>query len=347
MSYDVDLYLEQCESELYYYEKKTNSQLDDPTANIGFNNFTKYGKFYTEYTNSSYNFVAEPWCDMWISYNAVMANVQDVVGVFAYCPSHVNWFKNRGEWVTNQKDAQRGDLIFFQSGGVACHVGVVYKVENNTIYTYEANTSGGSNSLEANGGMSCPKSYTIGSSYILGFGRPAWTTEPDTNGCPYGSSTPLLKQGSTGLGVYRFQWYATAFGEDTGGLDGQYGAKSVQACKNIQSRYGLLVDGEVGPNTWTAMIDNYQTDVKGELTVSQATEILAKLDDIQSRLVTLEATNLKVYNTLDEVKVLGNDFYVAAKYFVDNGLLKGIDASALGLSYEDCRMLVWMYRAKD
>lgn len=329
--------------EIGYCEKNNANNLYDKTAGAGSGNYTKYWVWWKEYSGS--NLQGSPWCAAFVSWCANQAGVDDISFVYGvYCPTMVNQYKARGEWYTSNPKV--GDVAFYASGGVASHVGLVVEVSGNTMKVIEGNTSS-TEVFQNEGGCVALKTYNWKtSSYVLGFGRPTYSLEPDTNGCPYGSSTPLLKQGSTGLGVYRFQWYANEFGEDTGGLDGQYGAKSVQACKNIQSRYGLLVDGECGPNTWTAMIDNYQTDVKGELTVSQATEILAKLDDIQSRLVTLEATNLKVYNTLDEVKVLGNDFYVAAKYFVDNGLLKGIDASALGLSYEDCRMLVWMYRAK-
>ena len=60
-----------------------------------------------------------------------------------------------------------GDIIFFdwENDGIADHVGIVEKTENNTVYTIEGNSSGDT----------CrQKSYDINSSVILGYGTPAY-----------------------------------------------------------------------------------------------------------------------------------------------------------------------------
>lgn len=62
-----------------------------------------------------------------------------------------------------------GDIIFFDwadsNDGMADHVGIVDRVENNKVYTIEGNTSGD---------MCKQNVYDIGSSVILGYGTPAY-----------------------------------------------------------------------------------------------------------------------------------------------------------------------------
>lgn len=132
-------------------------------------NNTKYGIWY------GMNY--EPWCDIFISWNGNQINAMDVVGKFAYCPYHVSYFKQKGWWHDRSETPKPGDIVFFANKGLACHVGVVEKVNNSSsITTIEGNTSVTSND---NGGavMRRTRTYgTVGSSwYILGFGRPDWS----------------------------------------------------------------------------------------------------------------------------------------------------------------------------
>lgn len=43
------------------------------------------------------------------------------------------------------------------------------------------------------------------------------------------------------------------FGEDPGPIDGQYGPRTIEAVKNMQSVLGVIPDGQVGPATWGAV----------------------------------------------------------------------------------------------
>lgn len=136
-------------------------------------NKTKYGAWY----GMDY----QPWCDMFVSWVGAQAGATDIVGKFAYCPYHVNWFKARGQWHGRGDAPQPGDVIFFANkSGVACHIGFVERIEGSTIYTIEGNTSVGNN---ANGGEVMRRARTlssVGSSwYILGYGRPAYSREED------------------------------------------------------------------------------------------------------------------------------------------------------------------------
>ena len=60
-----------------------------------------------------------------------------------------------------------GDIIFFdwENDGIADHVGIVEKTENEKIYTIEGNTNG-----------DCCKrnEYSVNSSVILGYGTPVY-----------------------------------------------------------------------------------------------------------------------------------------------------------------------------
>lgn len=105
--------LEIAAGEVGYLEKKSNSQLEDKTANAGTNNYTKYGAWY-----DGGSLQANPWCDMFVSWCGKQAGEGNAVGCFAYCPSHVNWFKNRGQWFgRGVKTPQMGDIVFFPPMG--------------------------------------------------------------------------------------------------------------------------------------------------------------------------------------------------------------------------------------
>ena len=133
---------------------------------------------------NSHTFIADGLvvhnCDAFVSWCAAQSGEVAAVGKYAYCPSHVNFFKNKGQWFARgAKTPQAGDIIFFQSGGEAAHVGIVEYVSNGYVHTIEGNTSG-TTGLVANGGGVWQKSYALTSSYILGYGRPAYSSDSTT-----------------------------------------------------------------------------------------------------------------------------------------------------------------------
>lgn len=78
-------------------------------------------------------------------------------------------------------------------------------------------------------------------------------------GIPYGlyeeeppMTHPTLRKGDTGDEVKYLQTLLTDVGE-TLAADGKFGTKTENAVKDFQRRYGLVVDGVVGPATWTAL----------------------------------------------------------------------------------------------
>lgn len=163
--------------EVGYLEKKTNSQLEDKTANAGSNNWTKYAKDLIAEIGAPYaNGVA--WCDMFVDWCFLQAfgkeKAKELLGGWsAYTPTSAQYYKNRSQWHTH--NPQPGDQIFFKNAQRIHHTGLVTHVDAAKVYTIEGNTSAGSTVIE-NGGSVCQKSYALNNSRIAGYGRPAYHT---------------------------------------------------------------------------------------------------------------------------------------------------------------------------
>ena len=177
MAFDRNRVIAVAENEIGYLEKKTADlkYLYDKTANAGSNNHTKYGyemhKIYPATMDASGNY----WCDAWVDwcfYKAYgVSNAQKIIGGFDdYTVQSAANYKKMGAWYATP---EIGDQIFFQNSSRICHTGIVTDVRNETVYTDEGNTSGGS-SVIRNGGAVCRKQYPINYSRIAGYGRPAY-----------------------------------------------------------------------------------------------------------------------------------------------------------------------------
>ena len=147
----IDALIVTARAEVGYLEKKSNSQLDDKTANAGYNNYTKYWRdVYPQYQ-------AQAWCAAFVSWCMMKTFGLDVAKKllkhwpYVYCPTLGNLF-------TKYANPQRGDIVIFYRNGTFAHTGLVTKVEGDKFYTIEGNTSGGS-SIVPNGGGVYAKSY--------------------------------------------------------------------------------------------------------------------------------------------------------------------------------------------
>ena len=87
---------------------------------------------------------------------------------------------------------------------------------------------------------------------------PTWVHFDRRFGTPACSSGgyPLIRQGSRGNYVCIAQDDLNTLGYRTGGLDGVYGAQTVDAVKRYQASRGLAADGIVGCNTWRSLQEN-------------------------------------------------------------------------------------------
>ena len=166
-----------------YLEKKSNSQLDDKTANAGDKNYTKFAKIVDDipsFYNTKKQGVA--WCDIWYdtlhirAFGAEAAKkllCQPDKSSGAGCYYSAQYYKARKQFHT--KNPKPGDQIFFWNAKKAsvAHTGLVYKVDNSYVYTIEGNTSSASG-VVANGGGVFTKKYLLTYNRIYGYGRPAY-----------------------------------------------------------------------------------------------------------------------------------------------------------------------------
>ena len=171
----IQLVIDIAEKEVGYLEKRSNANLDSKTGNAGSANYTKYGRDMHKLYPSVMDFPAA-WCDCfvdWCFYKAYgITNAKALIrGNFNdYTVASAQLYKNKGAWY---KSPKVGDQIFFKNSSRICHTGLVVKVTSTKVYTIEGNTSGASG-VVANGGGVKAKSYYLSSSYIAGYGRPAY-----------------------------------------------------------------------------------------------------------------------------------------------------------------------------
>lgn len=141
----------------------------------GSNDCTKYGEWY----GLNYN----PWCAMFVSWCADQAGIPtNVIPCHASCDVGMNWFKAREKWQYSpayggQYEPKSSDIIYFgyKYGDEydSTHVGIVWKTDNERVYVVEGNSSSKVQTV----------SYKLSSSYILGYGVPAYyVTDPSDNG---------------------------------------------------------------------------------------------------------------------------------------------------------------------
>ena len=158
-----------------YLEKRSNANLYDFTANAGSANYTKFAQDLANHNFYGGNLNGYAWCDMFVDWCFVSAfGVADAKTITyqnpygsAGCSGSAGFFKTVGQVY---KTPQPGDQIFFGSS----HTGLVYKVDGNTVYTIEGNTSS-ERGVVANGGAVRKKSYSLNSGRISGYGRPNYS----------------------------------------------------------------------------------------------------------------------------------------------------------------------------
>lgn len=185
-----------------------------------------------------------PWCDMAISYAAAHSdNLSAVGGRYAYTVWHAQKFQSMGRWHYGIGGIRSGDIVFFDWSGTRRvnaidHVGIVEAVHSDgTVTTIEGNTSD----------MCMRRKRT--SAYIVGYGRPAY----GTGGSPVPPNDGQLRRGSTGAAVRTLQGDLNKVMGSGLVVDGEFGPATDTAVRAFQRRYGLVVDGVYGPATAAKM----------------------------------------------------------------------------------------------
>lgn len=273
MSYTAEQIIRLAEAEVGYLEKKSNSQLDDKTANAGSNNWTKYARDLKNagYYNGNKNGYA--WCDVFVDWlflqlcNGDTTKAQWLIcqtgDLGAGCKYSAGYYRSVGRFYNTPKV---GDQIFFGTKGDETHTGIVYKVDSAKVYTIEGNTSGASG-VVANGGGVCKKSYSHNYNRISGYGRPRYDEEPAnssvtnitnaTNTTKEEKTVNIvlneLRKGSKGAQVKTLQRMMKGCGY-TITIDGDFGTQTDGVVRKYQKSNGLTVDGIVGNQTWTKLL---------------------------------------------------------------------------------------------
>lgn len=181
-------------NEIGYLEKKSNSTLNDKTANAGNNNYTKYAADHAKFGTYHASKQGLPWCEQFVDWcfikafgfdNGMKMTYQTKSGYGAGCTESFNYYKaNKATF----SKPEIGDQIYFGESGKMTHTGIVADVDKEYVYTIEGNTSSGTNTVVANGGGVWQKKYSLNNKKIGGYGRPNWSAIMD-NQTVYGFST--------------------------------------------------------------------------------------------------------------------------------------------------------------
>lgn len=264
---EIEQLLDIFNAEVGYLEKSKNAYEEDPTVlydktrGAGSDNYTKYAK-----EMDSLNVYNGPkqgyaWCNVFIDWCFVQALGLDrarelLIGFSAGCTQDWNWFKSKGQIVT---EPQRGDLVFF---GDCEHIGIVEKVDGDRIYTLEGNTSNKAE-LITNGGAVAKKSYLRTSRYIKGYARPKYNEnseeKTDNNEIIY----LTIKRGSTGnlVRIAQEKLIQKGYRLPKYGADGYFGEETEIAVEQLQMdafpNEPKEWDGVIGPKTWAILNSDF------------------------------------------------------------------------------------------
>ena len=123
--------------------------------------YSKYGGWYQNNIDGSYNFKDAYWCAMFVTWCANQAGVsRDVIKPYAACSDGVSKFMSMGVWHASSSGytPKKGDVIFFTYS----HTGLVDYVSDGYVHTVEGNSS---KSVRR-------RNYSLSYSSILGYGSP-------------------------------------------------------------------------------------------------------------------------------------------------------------------------------
>lgn len=130
------------------------------------NNDTIYGAWY------GMNY--QPYCMMFVSWCAAQCGISTgTIPKLAYVPYCVEFYQKQGRYkAKGTYKPQPGDLIIYDSNS---HIGIVEKVQGNTVFTIEGNTSANGNN--SNGDGVYRRSRALTNSWIKGYCLPDYKEE--------------------------------------------------------------------------------------------------------------------------------------------------------------------------
>lgn len=240
----IEKLIKTAESQIGYLEKATNANLDDPTANAGYNNWNKYARDidqkYPNFYNGKKN--GYSWCDVFVdwcyieTFGVSMAQKllnQPNKSLGAGVDYSKAYFKAAGRLFNTPAV---GDQVFFGTK----HTGIVVQVSGNQFYTIEGNTSSG-NTVVANGGGVFRKGpYNVTSDRT--FGRPDWSLV-DADYSENSSNSKAEEKSYSSTEIKYLQQNLTVLGYSCSQPDGVYGPKTKSALKQYEAANNLASDG--------------------------------------------------------------------------------------------------------
>lgn len=278
-------------AEVGYLEKRSNSQLDDPKANAGSNNWNKYAAFidstYPNFYNGRKNGFA--WCDVFVDWcflkcfgyeKTLKLLCADEKSTGAGCSYSARFFRSNGQFFNSPKV---GDQVFFGQLYNEGHTGIVIAVDGDFITTVEGNTSAMAG-VDANGDGVYMKRYNTKTQYIPGYGRPDWSivgkaegnkdTSNDSVKDDVDVNYPTIKRGDKGDYVKKAQKLLIAKGFSCGsaGADGDFGSGTYSAVIAFQKANNLSADGIIGTATWEKLLEDDKTTTDSSAESSTETE---------------------------------------------------------------------------
>jgi hypothetical protein len=237
----------------------------------GENNYNKYAAELDPLKLTYGNKQNAPWCGefvLWVFWKCFGAD--DALKMLCspkptsipLCSAGAKYFQAAGRW---SDKPSVGDVIFYFVDGGINHTGIVTGVSGNTITTVEGHSSDM---------VSRRRNYGINDSRIAGYGKPKWDvvskepqlaqpiTPPSDQPVtvrPISVSIkdlPVLRKGNKGDTVKAAQMLLRGWGCDVGiwGVDGDYGNATEAAVLAYQRRHGLVADGIIGQQTWSALL---------------------------------------------------------------------------------------------
>ena len=184
------------------------------------------------------------WCACFISWLATKLDITNIIPVDMSCNSQIKKFKALGVWHTD-RNIQSGDILYYDwdNSGDADHVGIVEKVSGNALTVIEGNNGNYPNDRVRRREINC------NSSLIFGYARPKYRSND--------ISFPTIRKGDTGTAVKVLQLALVAYEYNIGkyGADGEFGLDTENAVKRFQKNSGIEVDGIVGRDTWSKLMN--------------------------------------------------------------------------------------------
>lgn len=229
----------------------------------------------------------QAWCAWFVSTVARECNLTDIISLSGGAGSipRESVPKGMGKWYEGHNSIpQKGDIIVFTWNGLGSyenvgqdkyysdHVGIVYAVDENYVYTVEGNANGSNT-----GSTVCKKVYNLYSGKINGYYRPNWSdskTESEEN-------TMELEKGDKNNFVLAYKSMLTQ--ARTLGIVSQkvdesnsFGDGTYKATIEIQKKFNLDIDGIAGVQTITAL----KNAINQELTKIKNSDRNTVLDEV-------------------------------------------------------------------